>query len=107
MANAHIFLLMLIDRTKNPDKRHSWTIESVEAASKPCFGFKSAFGRYLRCDSGDHFTRMCNGSVIANSKACSDERTCWVFTTDPSDVCGVKAMRMNDITMNNRNSKCA
>ena len=105
MANDHIFLLMLIDCAKNPDKRHIWTIESVEAASKPCFALKSASGRYLSCDSGDHF--MCNGSVIANSKVCNDERTWWVFTTDPSDVCGVKAMRMNDIMMNNRNSKCA
>ena len=48
MANDHIFLLMLIDCAKNPDKRHIWTIESVEAASKPCFALKSASGRYLR-----------------------------------------------------------
>jgi len=30
-----------------------------------------------------------------------------VFTTDPSDVCGVNAMGMDDIMMTNRNRKFA
>ena len=69
-----------------PDKGDIWTIESVQGASKSYFALKSAYGRYLRCDLGDHF--MCDGSVKADSEDCCDERTWWVFTTYPSDVCG-------------------
>jgi len=61
--------------------------------------------RYLRCDNGDRV--VYNGSVEADSEDCGDERTCWVFTTDPSDSCGVNAMKMDDIIMKNRNIKFA
>ncbi len=82
-----------------------WTIENVEDASKSVFALKSPSGHYLRCDDGDHF--MCDGSVIADSEDCVDERMWWVFTTDPSDVCGVRGMEMDEIMMTNRNRKFA
>ncbi len=76
-------------------KENIWTIENVEGASKSSFALKSPSGHYLRCDNGDHF--MCDGSVKADSEDCGDERTWWVFSTDPSDVCGVEAMRMDEL----------
>ncbi len=88
-----------------PDEGDIWTIENVEGAPKSYFALKSAYGRYLRCDLGDHF--MCNGSVKADSKDCGDERTWWVFATDPKDVCGVRGMEMDEIMMTNRNRKFA
>eukprot|EP00815_Leptocylindrus_aporus_P001713 CAMPEP_0116058636 /NCGR_PEP_ID=MMETSP0322-20121206/5313_1 /TAXON_ID=163516 /ORGANISM="Leptocylindrus danicus var. apora, Strain B651" /LENGTH=302 /DNA_ID=CAMNT_0003542853 /DNA_START=125 /DNA_END=1033 /DNA_ORIENTATION=- len=86
-----------------PNEGDIWTIEKVEGAPKSYFALKSAYGRYLRCDLGDHF--MCNGSVKADSEDCGDERTWWVFTTDPGDVCGVRGMKMDEIMMTNRNRK--
>jgi len=77
------------------NKENIWTIENVEGASKSSFALKSPSGHYLRCDNGDHF--MCDGSVKADSEDCGDERTWWVFSTDPSDVCGVEAMRMDEL----------
>ena len=88
-----------------PLNGHIWTIENVEGGSKSSFALKSPYGRYLRCDNGDHV--MYDGSVRADSEDCGNERTWWVFTTDPSDVCGVNAMGMDDIMMTNRNRKFA
>ena len=86
-----------------PDEKIIWTIENVEGASKSCFALRSFSGSYLRCDNGDHFLN--DGSVKADSDDCGNEGTWWVFTTDPSDICGIKALEMDDIVMKNRNKK--
>ena len=108
-ARTYLFVdadgTLLENRRFYPDEGDIWTIENVEGAPLSYFALKSAYGRYLHCDLGNHF--MCNGSVKADSEDSGVERTWWVFTTDPGDVCGVRGMEMDEIMMTNRNRKFA